>query len=360
MEKKFHSGDRVQVKPFLTAGETYGGRYFNKSMSEFCGQIVTLIECYDTTEEEYLVEEDGALWHWTPEMFVLDECATAKQPFVGHAEKNPKKWSRFMKQGLRARYIIMIAAAFVALLLIFSSLSVVTAGHTGVLVTLGKVRDGVLQEGLHLKAPFVQRIVKVDNRIQKLEVNTEAFSRDLQSVETVLAVNYRVDPTKSDAIYKNVGDHYEEVLIVPAVNEVLKAITAKYTAEESVANRNVVSEGLISGLNTKLSAAGLYITDVNIINFDFSDAFIKAIEEKQVAQQKLLKAETDRKTAVTNAKAEAEALKINAEAQAEANKKLAASLSDRVIENKRIEKWNGAMPKTVVGDEGNILMQIGQ
>lgn len=251
---------------------------------------------------------------------------------------------------------ILIPVIILALVAVIgmNSLAIVDAGHTGVVTTFGKVNEGVLQEGIHFKLPFVQQVVKIDNRIQKLEVNTEAFSKDLQSVKTVLAINYRVDTAKSYSIYKNIGADYENVLVVPAVNEVLKAITATYTAEESVTNRQLISDGLVNGLNEKLNDIGLYVTDVNIIDFDFSDAFITAIEEKQVAQQKLLKAETEKKTAITNAQADAEAQKIRAEGEAEANKTISQSLTDKVIENKKIEKWNGELPK-VSGGAGTFV-----
>ena len=147
------------------------------------------------------------------------------------------------------------------------------------------------------------------------------------------------------------------MLVVPAVNEVLKAITAQYTAEQSVTNRVLISEGLVKGLNAKLNDVGLYVTDVNIIDFDFSEAFITAIEEKQVAQQKLLKAETEKQTAITNAQAAAEAVKIKAEGDAEANKKLNESLTEKVLENKKIEKWNGELPK--VSGSGGTIIDIG-
>ncbi len=159
----------------------------------------------------------------------------------------------------------LIAAVIVVLLavaLLGGTFTIVDAGHTGVVVTLGKVKEGVLQEGIHAKIPFIQQVVKIDNRIRKLEVNTEAFSKDLQSVNTVLAINYRVDTAKSYSIYKNIGADYETVLVIPAVNEVLKAITATYTAEESVTNRSLISDGLVSGLNEKLNDIGLYVTDV--------------------------------------------------------------------------------------------------
>ena len=252
------------------------------------------------------------------------------------------------------KLIIPAVILVIAVILMLNAITIVDAGHTGVVVTLGKVNEGVLQEGMHMKIPFIQSVVKIDNRIQKLEVQTAAFSKDLQSVDTTLAINYRVDTSKSYSIYKNIGANYEDVLVTPAVNEVLKAITATYTAEETVTNRALISDGLVTGLNEKLNSIGLYVTDVNIIDFDFSDAFITAIEEKQVAQQQLLKAETEKKTAITNAEADAEAAKIRAQGEAEANETLAKSLTQAVIENKKIEKWNGELPR-VTSDGGTII-----
>lgn len=249
------------------------------------------------------------------------------------------------------RKLVAIGAIALAVIIIaVSSISIVDAGHTGVVVTFGKVNEGVLQEGLHFKIPFVQKVVMIDNRIVKLEVDTEAFSKDLQTVETTLAINYRVDTSKSYSIYKNIGANYEEILVVPAVNEVLKAIVAQYTAEESVTNRSLISDGLVKGLNDKLNSIGLFVTDVNIINFDFSEAFITAIEEKQVAQQQLLKAETEKQTAITNAEAQAETTRIKAEAEADANNKIKASLNDDIIRSKFYDKWDGKLPQAMGSD----------
>ncbi len=258
------------------------------------------------------------------------------------------------KKPFRKIYVLVPLCIVLALVLVCSCFTVVSAGHTGVVVTLGKVNEAVLQEGIHVKAPFVQQVVMIDNRIVKLEVDTEAFSKDLQTVATTLAINYRVDTAKSYSIYKNIGANYESVLVTPAVNEVLKAIVAKYTAEESVTNRTLISEGLVQGLNEKLNGIGLYVTDVNILNFEFSDAFITAIEEKQVAQQQLLKAETEKQTAITNAEAEAETIRIKAEAEAAANKILSESLTDRVIEYNKVQKWNGELPR-VTGGAGTFV-----
>lgn len=263
-----------------------------------------------------------------------------------------------MNKPVNRKLVITLVAVAVVIALAAAVVSgcfvIVNAGHTGVVVTLGKVNEDVLQEGLHFKTPFIQQVVMIDNRIVKLEVETEAFSKDLQTVNTTLAINYRVDTAKSFSIYKNIGANYESVLVVPAVNEVLKAITAQYTAEESVTNRALISDGLIKGLNEKLNNIGLYVTDVNIINFDFSEAFINAIEEKQVAQQKLLKAETEKQTAITNAEAEAETIRIKAEAEAAANATIRQSLTGEVIEYKKVEKWDGKLPQ-VTGSNGTLL-----
>lgn len=264
------------------------------------------------------------------------------------------------KKTVIALLVIVIVIAVAA-----STITIVRPGHTGVIVTLGKVEEGVLQEGIHVKIPFVQSVVMIDNRITKLEVDTEAFSSDLQTVETTLAINYRVDPAKSYSIYKNIGDDYANVLVTPAVNEVLKATTSQYTAEESVTNRTLISTGLVEGLNKKLNGIGLYVTDVNIVNFEFSEAYITAIEEKQVAQQKLLKAETEKLTAITNAEAEAEAVKIRAEAdaearkitaqaEAEANLIISKSLTKDLIDYHTVDRWDGKLP-TVTGGAGTFI-----
>ncbi len=253
------------------------------------------------------------------------------------------------KFNIPKKAIIIAISAIVALIILFNSITIIDAGHTGVINTLGRVSENVMQEGLHFKIPFVQKIVKMDNRIVKLEVETEAFSKDLQTVATKLAINYRVSKDKSYAIYKNVGSDYETILVTPAVNEVLKAITAQYTAEESVTNRSLISQGLIEQLNVKLNKNGIYVEDVNIINFEFSEAYVTAIEEKQVAEQRLLKAKTEKEEAIVKAEAEAETVRIQAEAQAKANQILNKSINANLIEYEKIKKWNGELPKVTDG-----------
>ena len=195
----------------------------------------------------------------------------------------------------------IIAVVIVIILVVSATLGsfvVIPAGHTGVTVTFGKVSEQVLQEGIHFKVPFAQEIVQIDNRIVKLEVSTEAFSKDLQTVSTVLAVNYRIAKNMSYSIYKEVGAAFEEVLVTPAVNEVLKSVTANYTAQELVSSREGVSTMLNTELAEKLSGYGIFIDDLNIINWDFSAEYISAVEAKQVAEQNLIKTRTEQEQAV--------------------------------------------------------------
>ena len=255
------------------------------------------------------------------------------------------------------KVIAIVVTVLVVIIVLLNSITIVDAGHTGVINTLGNVSENVLQEGIHMKIPFIQTIIKMDNRIVKLEVETEAFSKDLQTVETKLAINYRVSKDKSYAIYKNVGSDYETILVSPAVNEVLKAITAKYTAEESVANRSLISQGLIEELNNKLNKNGIYVEDVNIINFEFSEAYIAAIEEKQVAEQRLLKARTEKEEAIVKAEAEAETLRIQSEAQAKANNILSKSLNENLIRYEMMKKWNGELPMVT---DGNTIIDFSE
>lgn len=273
------------------------------------------------------------------------------------------RWPRIVVCGIGA-----LLAAGIAL----SSFSVVSAGHTGVVSTFGQVSEDVLQEGFHFKAPW-QKVTKMDNRIVKLEVSTEAFSSDLQTVNVNLAVNYRVDTSMSYSIVKNVGTQYEDVMITPAVNEVMKSIMAQYTAEQSITNRNIISSALLEELNSKLAASGIHVSDINIIDFDFSDVYVAAIESKQVAEQEKLRAEieqrqltmekeaeADRK--VIDAEAAAEVAKIEAEAaayagekEAAANDKIAASLTSPLIEYYKVRQWDGKLP-TVSGSESMVVL----
>ena len=261
-----------------------------------------------------------------------------------------------------------VAVLILALIVLGGSLVVVEAGQTGVILTFGRVSPVVLQEGIHFKVPFAQSVVMINNRIVKTEVTTEAFSKDLQTVSTVIAVNYHINKSSSAEIYKEVGLGFEDVLVTPAINEVLKAVTANYTAQQLVSSRGEVSLLLDENLNTKLNEYGILVDDLNIINWDFSEEFITAIEAKQVAEQNLIKTRTEQEQAlvianteaqkqVIAAQAEADKIKLLADATADSNQTIAQSLSDILIRYETLQKWDGQLPKVTNGS--NTLVDIG-
>lgn len=277
-----------------------------------------------------------------------------------------------------AKHGIVVVIIIVVLgLLLANSFARVPVGSTGILLTLGKVQDGVtLSEGTHMHIPFIQEIVSLDNRVQKLELNTEAFSKDIQTVSAKLAVNYRLRPESSFSVYKSYGTAFEQNIIVPATHEALKSVSAQYTAEELISKRAESSDKMRDELDAKLTGMGITVTDFNIIDFDFSDDFINAVEAKQVAEQVRKKAATENETAIAQAErekqvaikqAEAAAEKVRIEAEAKANAvKLAAeaeafrlesinkNLTDQTIQNTLAERWDGKLP-TVMGGSGTIM-----
>ena len=258
------------------------------------------------------------------------------------------------------KFILPIILIIVVIIVLSATITIVPAGSTGVVMTMGKVNDNVMQEGLNFKIPFVQTVSIVNNKIQVVEVDAPAVSKDLQTVNSVIAVNYRVGLDSSANIYKNIGQDYQSVLLLPAVQESIKSVTAKYTAEELITMRAQVGIEIKSALEEKVNEYGIIIEKFNIVNFDFSAEFNSAIEAKQVAEQNLIKTKTEQEQAIVvaeaeakrkiiEADAEAEAVLKKAEAQAEANRKLSESLNDTIVEYEKIQKWNGELPMATGG-----------
>ncbi len=264
--------------------------------------------------------------------------------------------------------LVAVAVVLVLIIIVIASASaIVPAGSTGVVVTFGKVSENTYSEGFHLKIPFAQELVVVSNKIQVYEADASAVSKDLQTVSSKIAVNFRVRSDSSASIYKNIGSDYQQVILMPAVQESMKAVSAKYTAEELITERNQVGNEIKEQLESKVSEYGIQIEKFNIVNFDFSEEFNSAIEAKQVAEQNLLKTKTEQEEAIVIAEAEAQKKTISAEAeataittkanaQAEANKVLTESLSDELIKYQTIDKWNGELPK--VASSANPLISM--
>lgn len=257
-----------------------------------------------------------------------------------------------MKNIMKTKKAITLSVVALAVfILLCSSFTTIKTGEVGIRVRLGKVVNTKTNEGINFKIPFIETIERMNVKVQKVEVNANSSSKDLQVLDEVVAVNYRIDSKKAKSLYKNVGTGYREVVLEPAIQESIKAVTSRYTAEELITNRSEVSKKCMDELSKKVNKYGIIVSDFNITNFSFSQEFDKAIEEKQVAEQKVLTAKQE----LEREKIEAEKKIVAAEAEKKANELKQQSLTDNIIREKFIEKWDGKLP-TVMG--GNNMLDV--
>lgn len=242
--------------------------------------------------------------------------------------------------------------AIIALVFLFGSFRTVKAGYTGIVTRFGKVVR-TTDSGLILKWPIIEKVVKMDTRVQKEEMDASAASKDMQDVHAKIAVNYSISKETALEIYNRLGKDYKDSIIIPATSESFKAGISQYTAEELITNRAEAKERILEALKTRLNEYGITITDLNIVDLSFSDAFNQAIEAKAVAQQQVETAKQE----LEKAKIEAEKTKTEAEAQAAAQRAQEDTLSELLIKKMWIEKWNGQLPSTMTDDAGILIGQ---
>ena len=247
--------------------------------------------------------------------------------------------------------VIIIAVVFLALF-IFKPWVQVGAGERGIVLNFGAVQDVVLNEGLHFKIPVVQKVILMDVKIQKAKTDAASSSSDLQDVNLSVALNYHIIPDKANLVYQTIGVEFKERIIDPTIQEVMKAVSARYTAEQLITERPAVSREMKEGLTKKLLASNISVDAFAIINFRFSDTFTEAIEAKQTAEQNALKAKRD----LDRIKVEAEQTIAAATAEAEALRLQKMNISPDLIELRKIEanltaikKWNGILPQVTGG-----------
>ena len=242
--------------------------------------------------------------------------------------------------------VSLIVAVLLVVWLIFLSTYTVPAGFVGVVTRFGAVQR-IVQPGFGIKIPLVEDVVKMDVRTQKDQTDATADSIDLQAVTSTIAVNYNLDPQYASQVYSSVGTDYADILIAPAIQNIFKATTAQFTAEQLIDQREAVRSKAEASLKSQLAQYHVIVLNFNIVNFNFSDQFNQAIEAKQVAQQQvetakqlLAKAQVDAQTAVAQAQGQADAQKAL---------KDAGSLTPEYLEFLAIQKWNGDLPAVVSG-----------
>ena len=230
---------------------------------------------------------------------------------------------------------------------LFNCFFTIDAGRRGVVLRFGAIQE-VKKEGIHFKIPFVDRVVRLDVRIQKAITTTTSSSKDLQEVRSEIALNYHLEPSEVGNLYKDIGLSWEDRIIDPAVRETMKAVAAQYTAEQLITKRDTVSNTIRDLLGEALKKYGLTVDEVSITDFSFSKEFDRAIESKQTAEQMALKAQRD----LDRIKIEAEQKVAAATAEAEALRVQKQVVSKELIELRKIEvqkiaveKWNGILPQ---------------
>ena len=275
------------------------------------------------------------------------------------------------------KYIVAAVAVIFVLLLIvdvaspaYGFFAKVGVGHVGVVEHFGKVRESTLQPGFHITGYF-EHVHPVDVRTQRHNYETQAFSSDIQQVGLTIAVNENISADSAYKIFTTVGMNYLENLLEPRLMENVKVVVAKYTAEDLIANREVLSQQVLERMKADMNQYGINVSTISIENIDFTDSYEAAIEAKQVAtqekqrektlqEQETMKAQqaaernrinADAEATVKklNADAEAYSIKVRAEAEAEANQKISKSLTQELISYTQAQKWNGQLP-TISGN----------
>ena len=292
------------------------------------------------------------------------------------------------RQSWKRRPAQALALVVLLLALLVSSVTVVPTGYTGIVTTFGRVEDRTLSAGAHLILPW-QQVVKMDNRTQKVQIVTQAFSSDIQQVDLQLSVNYCIDQETAQVLYRTVGINYYDNVMYPRVLENTKAVFSQYTAENLIAKRNALSDLIAENTALDMRPYGITIVSIAIEDIDFTDAFTTAVEAKQVAAQNKLTAETEQaqktreeeaiarraiiaanaeaEKAVIAANAELEVVKVQAEAalyagekEAEMNKRISESLTTELIRYYWIKQWDGILPKTVLGDSQSYIFDLSE
>ena len=249
--------------------------------------------------DTYYVSEDGKVYAEKPNGKTTSIKQNVKKPLA--------KWSIIP---------YTLGAVLFIICFVVSITATVKTGHTGVQTVFGQVKEGVLDSGLHAKAPWVT-VIEMDNRVQKSTVDLSCFSSDIQEVECKYTVNYQIDKQSAQEIYKTIGKEYYENVVVPNISESVKTIMAQYTAENLIGNREELAGKIEDLLSAQLLKYNIKVVSTAIEDMDFTNEFTSAVEAKQVAVQNKLKAQTEQDQKTMEAEQQAERSKIEAAANAE-------------------------------------------
>jgi prohibitin 1 len=255
------------------------------------------------------------------------------------------------KQGLDWRGYVALAVVAIAAWLSLNAVVVITPGQAGVLSVLGKAQDGALLEGVHFRPPLISTVDIYDLTVQKFEVPAQSSTKDLQQLSASFAINFRLDGNQVVAIRRTQGSLQNIVakIIAPQTQESFKIAAARRTVEEAITKRDELKQDFDAALGDRLDKYGIIVLDTSVVDLEFSTEFSKAVEEKQIAEQRAQRAVY----IAQEAEQEAEANVNRAKGQAEAQRLLRESLTPELLQKQAIEKWDGQFPQ-VLGGSGSL------
>src|SRR5437867_12882394 len=258
--------------------------------------------------------------------------------------------------GLKKMSPLVIIAVVLVLLWVFSPFVIVGAGERGVVFNqLHGVEDKILPEGFSFIIPFVQRVIKMDVRIRKTDTRSTGASKDLQTVATEIVLNYHLFPDRVNKVYQTIGLEYEKRIIDPAVQEIVKAVTAKFTAEELITKRSFVKDEIKTSLHERLTSSNISLDELNITDFQFSKGFNEAIESKQTAEQLALKAQRD----LERVKIEGQQQVVQAEGEDGGQRNEREAISGISMQPRANEEWHGKLPQVIGGRGAGPAITLG-
>ena len=260
------------------------------------------------------------------------------------------------------KWVIIGVIILIALITFFNSFKTIPTGFIGVKTRFGQVQDTMLNEGLNLKVPFIEKIVLMDCRTQKTEYMMEASSKDLQKISNYkIAINYNITKDTANQLYKSVGVDYKNIIVEPAIQSVMKDSVANFTAEELITKRGEVAQFALNKLTEKFQNSGITLTGIDILDLSFSEEFDTAVEQKQIVEQETQKAQYELEKARVENQKKIENAQADAEVMAAQNAQITDNyLRLKEIENQKamIDRWTGQMPTTMTGSDVSSIFNV--
>ena len=289
----------------------------------------------------------------------------ASRALVSMAAAPSGPWQRAAPHlRLASRVVLAIGVVVPALVVLLSTFKVIPAGHVGVATLFGQVQPRALPEGLNFINPLLD-VTLMSTQVQRRTARYDAASKDLQAVHVEMVLNYRLIPDRAPEAYQKIGVTYESVIIDPAAQEVLKATTALHNAAEILQRRPLIKAEVQKELTAWLVKYGVEMKEAALANIRFDPAYEKAIESKQIEEQKaeqkryeLIQAQRQAEIVAAQAKGVADALRIKGEAEANYNGRVSSSLTPVLIQQQYLARWDGRLPQYSLGSSVVPFIQI--